>query len=226
MPETNPPASKPQLMALFGVTDDDFAKVKRNQKPEIWAWGVRNPYTFHFDSKTGDLYIADVGQSEVEPILFQPASSKGGENYGWNVRSGTKCFPKDKMDCARAGLPPAAEYGHDQGCSVQGFGVYRGAYAALSGAYLTGDWCSGKVFGVMKDGAGKWQMQDLATTGLNFTAGGVDENGDVYAVNCTCFYTTDKGADNNPVGALWKVVAADKVPKGAVVAPNKNKAGQ
>lgn len=223
IPATNPLVSKPQLMALFGVTDDDFYKIKKNHRPEIWAWGVRNPWTFQFDTKTGDLYVADVGQSEMEPIYFQPASSKGGENYGWNYRMGTKCFPKGSTACPQIGVPPAGEYDHSQGCAIMGFGVDRSNYAALNGTYLVGDWCSGKVFGLGRNSDGKWIMQDLATTGLNFTGGNVGEDGTAYAVNCTCFYTTDKGADNNPPGSLWKIVDASKVSSGAVLAPNKNK---
>lgn len=223
IPETNPLVWKPQLMALFGVTDQTFATLHPTAKPEIWAYGVRNPWSFHFDTRTGDLYIADVGQSEVEAVYYQPASSKGGENYGWKYRFGTKCFPMGSTDCPRIGTPPAAEYSHKEiGCAVMGFGIYRGAaYAKLDGIYFVGDWCTGRVLGLKKDPAGKWQFQVLANTGLNWQGGGVDENGDVYAVHCNCFYTTDKGATGNPPGGIYKIVPSDAVPAGAAVAPNK-----
>ncbi len=75
-------------MSLFGITEQGFAKIKIGVKPEIWAYGLRNPYMFHFDKTSGDLFIADVGQNHWEEINWQPASSKGGENYGWKHEPG------------------------------------------------------------------------------------------------------------------------------------------
>jgi glucose/arabinose dehydrogenase len=83
-------------MTLFGVSELEFSKIKQHAKPEIWAYGIRNPWTFSFDRKTGDLYIADIGQNHWEEIDVQPASSKGGENYGWNVMNGAHPFPLEK----------------------------------------------------------------------------------------------------------------------------------
>lgn len=231
IPASNPfsGAAKERLMFLFGVTEEDFSKIKNKSKPEIWAYGVRNPYEFSFDQKTGDLFIADVGQNHWEEIIYQPRSSKGGENYGWPKLNGTKCFPmtgpNDK--CAQVGLMPAAEYPHENpypgapplkdgwGCSIEGLGVAN--YGGMNGVYLVGDWCSGRVFGLGWDGQ-KWQLEEMLHTNLQFTAGGYDEDGNVLAVNCNCFYTSDRGATGNPPGALWRVVAADKVPPGAPVA--------
>jgi hypothetical protein len=86
IPPTNPFArsSDERLMQLFGITEADFAKIRNNTRREIWAYGVRNPYQFSFDPRNGDLYVADVGQNHWEEIDYQPAASKGGENYGWN----------------------------------------------------------------------------------------------------------------------------------------------
>ncbi|MFQ5757121.1 MAG: PQQ-dependent sugar dehydrogenase [Acidiferrobacterales bacterium] len=227
IPRDNPFAdnilAKPRLMELFGITEPEFARLHSRVRPEIWAYGLRNPYEFAFDQKTGDLYIADVGQNHWEEVDFQPASSKGGENYGWDLNTGSRCHPlhEDKFaqagkDCNQVGVPPVAEYKHDFGCSAMGLGVAN--YAGMNGVYLVGDWCSGRVWGIGWDGR-KWQIQELLHTGLQFTSGGYDEEGNVYAVSCQCFYTTDKGPLGNPPGALWKVVAADKVPSGAKVAP-------
>ena len=157
VPQDNPFIWRPQLMALFGVTDKTFASLHPTAKPEIWAYGVRNPWMFSFDNKTGDLYIADVGQSEMEAIYFQPRSSKGGENYGWKDRFGTKCFPMDTTGCAKVGAPPAAEYSHKAGgCAVMGFGVSRSAQQPkLDGLYFAGDWCTGKVFGARQGQPGQ-----------------------------------------------------------------------
>src|SRR5207249_4831431 len=90
-------------------------------RPEVWAYGLRNPWQFSFDSKTGDLYIADVGENQYERIDFQPASSKGGENYGWSIIEGSHCFKEP--NCDMRGLTfPGFEYGtHDDGnCAIIG----------------------------------------------------------------------------------------------------------
>ena len=109
---------------------------------ETWAYGLRNPWRFSFDRSTGDLYIADVGQNEVEEISFQPASSVGGENYGWNTMEGTRCF--GTATCDTNGLVlPIHEYSHDDGCSITGGYVYRGsALPSLAGRYFFADYCS------------------------------------------------------------------------------------
>ncbi len=114
-------------------------------RPEVWAYGLRNPWRMSFDRSTGDLYIADVGQNEVEEIDVQPASSAGGENYGWNIMEGGSCFGGG--GCETTGLTlPVAEYGHDVGCSITGGYVYRGAAVpSLTGRYFYGDFCSGFV---------------------------------------------------------------------------------
>src|SRR5690606_37521560 len=95
VPADNPyaTAAKEQLMSLFGITEEQFAEIRTAARPEIWAIGVRNPYEFAFDGETGDLYIADVGQNHWEEILFEPADSAGGVNYGWPHMQGTYCHP-------------------------------------------------------------------------------------------------------------------------------------
>ncbi|MDX1980061.1 MAG: PQQ-dependent sugar dehydrogenase [Bryobacteraceae bacterium] len=239
IPPSNPFAfaASERLMSLFGISEHDFSKIKTKSRPEIWAYGVRNPYEFSFDLKTGDMYIADVGQNHWEEIIFQPANSKGGENYGWPKVNGTKCFPMTGPDdkCPMVGVPPAGEYPHEipypgaqplkdgWGCSIEGLGVAN--YGGMNGVYLVGDWCSGRVFGLGWDGR-KWQLEEMLHTNLQFTAGGYDEDGNVLAVNCNCFYTADKGPMANPPGALWRIVPADKVPSGAETARVVPKGGE
>ena len=231
IPDTNPlaDASDERLMQLFGISELDFSKIKTRSRPEIWSYGVRNPYEFSFDLKTGDLYIADVGQNHWEEIIFQPSASRGGENYGWPKMNGTKCYPMTGAtdECAQVGLLPAAEYPHEVpypgaapltegfGCSVQGLGVAN--YGGMNGVYLVGDWCSGRVFGLGWDGA-QWQLEELLQSNLQFTAGGYDEDGFVLAVNCNCFYTSDRGPAANPPGALWRIVPSSDVGPDAEVA--------
>ncbi|MFQ5829339.1 MAG: PQQ-dependent sugar dehydrogenase [Candidatus Methylomirabilia bacterium] len=223
IPKDNPFVFRPQQMALFGKTEQFFSTLHPNARPEIWAYGLRNPWQFSFDPQTGDLYIADVGQNHWEEISFQPGSSKGGENYGWAINMGTQCHPIELKDCPKVGVMPVAEYSHaDAGCAVMGFGVYRGTqYPKLDGIYLSGDWCSGRIWGLGRGGSGKWIFQELLRTGLHFTGGGVDEAGNVYVTNCNCLYDADRGPYNNPPGALWKIVAADQVPIGAETAQTK-----
>ena len=89
-----------------------------NARAEIWAYGLRNPWRFSFDRATGDLYIADVGQNSFEEIDFAPASSPGGENYGWRVMEGLSCFEPGRDCNSPRFTPPIAVYGRDGGCSV------------------------------------------------------------------------------------------------------------
>lgn len=242
IPASNPfsQASKARLMQLFGITEQQFATIRTASLPEIWAYGLRNPYSFAFDQETGDLFIADVGQNHWEEINFQPASSQGGENYGWAAMQGSFCHPitgpleqrdgrfATQANCPVVGVLPAAEYPHENpypgaqavkqatGCSVQGMGV--GNFQGRK-VYLSGDWCSGRLWGLAWDQrAGSWQFAELAQTDLQFTSGGRGEDGTIYAVNCNCFYIGERGPTQNPPGALWKIVPQDQVAQGAEVA--------
>jgi len=116
-------------------------------RDEIWALGLRNPWRCSFDRGTGDLWISDVGQSSWEEISFQPASSSGGENYGWNCMEGSSCHLTG-CTCNDPTLRnPVYEYDHGTGCAVIGGYVYRGsAIPALQGLYLFADICAGKVW--------------------------------------------------------------------------------
>ncbi|WP_408611075.1 PQQ-dependent sugar dehydrogenase [Glycomyces xiaoerkulensis] len=113
-------------------------------RDEIWAYGLRNPWRFSWDAETGDLYIADVGQNDREEINFAPASSTGGENYGWARMEGT--LPVSGEEPANH-VPPWYEFDHSDGaCSVTGGFVYRGsAIPELQGAYVFSDYCLGVV---------------------------------------------------------------------------------
>lgn len=145
---------------------------------EIWALGLRNPWKISFDPVTGDLYIADVGQSSLEEVNFQMADSAGGENYGWDIMEGTECT---SGDCNQTGLTlPVIEYTHTDGCSITGGEVYRGyAYPNLYGTYLYGDYCSGKVWGMERSGD-NWITTLLADTGFSITTFGIAEDRSVY----------------------------------------------
>ena len=152
-------------------------------RPELWAYGLRNPWRFSFDRASGDLYIADVGQNQYEEVNVQPASSPGGENYGWPVMEGWHCFSSG--DCDAGGLQlPAVEYDHSQGCSITGGYVYRGvAYPSLTGAYFYGDYCFGRIWALSRDADGAWASHLMLETGLNISSFGEDEAGEMYVLD-------------------------------------------
>jgi glucose/arabinose dehydrogenase len=150
--------------------------------PEIWAFGLRNPWRFTFDRQTGDLYIADVGQNQWEEIDYLPIGFAGQPaNFGWNQREGKHPY-KDSTNADTTGLvEPVFEYSHDQGCSVSGGPVYRGqALPAFQGVYLFGDYCSGMVWGLIHNSAGAWDGKVLFQTGLSISSFGQDQAGEIY----------------------------------------------
>lgn len=151
-----------------------------NARPEIWAYGLRNPWRFSFDSQTGAMWAADVGQNSWEEIdLIQK-----GLNYGWNVMEGAHCF-SPRSGCDETGLQlPLAEYGRAEGCSVIGGYVYRGTLLpSLVGAYVFGDFCSGKIWGLRYDGESVTEALLLVDSDLMITSFGVDRTGNLYIVS-------------------------------------------
>jgi glucose/arabinose dehydrogenase len=148
-------------------------------RPEIWAYGLRNPWRFSFDRATSDLYIADVGQNRFEMLHVRSAGQQGGENYGWPILEGRSCLRGDS--CDRTGLTVAvADYPHSEGCSVTGGYVYRGAqYPAMQGAYIFGDYCSGVIWTLTGQGQ-QWQITELLRTDAQISSFGEDEAGELY----------------------------------------------
>ena len=169
------------------VVPADNPFLKGEGLPEIWAFGLRNPWRFNFDPLTGDLYIADVGQNEWEEIDFLPAGSAGGANFGWNFMEGTHIFVLEPPESVGV-IAPVAEYSHDEGCSVTGGNVYRGAeFAEWQGVYFYGDFCGGQIMGLLQvDGA--WQSQTLFYTGAMLSSFGTGEDGTLYYAD----YNTNK----------------------------------
>jgi glucose/arabinose dehydrogenase len=152
-----------------------------NVRKEIWAYGLRNPWRISFDRLTDDLYIGDVGQGEREEIDFQPASSSGGENYGWRIMEGSRCF-SPSTGCNQTGLVlPVAEYDHGLGCSVTGGHVYRGSrFPSLAGTYFYGDFCTGRFFSLIRDSQSRWVATQLLDTPYSISTFGEDEQGELY----------------------------------------------
>jgi glucose/arabinose dehydrogenase len=163
------PASNP----FVGVTGAD----------EIWALGLRNPWRYSFDRLTHQLYIADVGQSAWEEVNVRPASSTGGENYGWHCYEGN--HPYDTTGCQPQSsyIGPVVEYSHGSGCSITGGYVYRASqYPAMQGIYFYGDYCSGIIWGLRNIG-GSWTSQLLLDTTYRISTFGEDESGNLYAAD-------------------------------------------
>lgn len=145
---------------------------------EIWAYGLRNPWKFSFDSETGALWIADVGQGAIEEINME-ASTEGGLNYGWRCFEGTQAT-SNQTGCSdtETFTPPVAQYTHDDGCSITGGYVYRGAtYTALQGKYIFADYCSNSIGYTDTDGEITWTTP---FSGSNFSTFGQDADGELY----------------------------------------------
>jgi glucose/arabinose dehydrogenase len=135
---------RPSRGRPYGIPPDNPFVDTPDARPEIWDYGLRNPWRFSFDRETGDLWIGDVGQSTVEEVDVDPSGSGGGLNYGWNLFEGSQPFAGDN----RAGLTmPIYEYpSAEANCSVTGGYVYRGsAIPDLVGAYVFGDYCRGSL---------------------------------------------------------------------------------
>lgn len=168
----------------YGIPSDNPFLGNPDVLDEIWAIGLRNPWRYSFDRQTGDLYVADVGQNMYEEVNIQPASSTGGENYGWPIMEGQHCYPED-APCSRDGLIlPVVEYDHGQGCSITGGYVYRGQqYPVMDGVYFFSDYCTGRIWGLARSADGSWKVAELLQSGLQVTSFGEDEAGELYVLD-------------------------------------------
>jgi glucose/arabinose dehydrogenase len=165
----------------YGVPSDNPFVGRDGARPEIWDYGLRNPWRFSFDAATGALWIGDVGQNAYEEIDFEPAGS-GGRNYGWNRREGRHPFNGgDRPDGA---VEPVIEYGRDDGCTVIGGFVYRGRrIGGLRGAYLYGDYCSGWVRAARTRDGKVLEQRDLGLEVPSLSSFGTDAAGELYALS-------------------------------------------
>ena len=148
---------------------------------EIWAYGLRNPWRFSFDREAGRLWAGDVGQNRVEEV---DVIGKGGD-YGWNTLEGSRCFsPATGCDAAGTVLP-VWEYPLNSGnCSVIGGYVYRGErLPSLAGAYVFGDFCSGRIWALRYDGQQITEHLLLADTSLRIASFGEDREGELYVLS-------------------------------------------
>ena len=144
---------------------------------EIWAYGVRNPWRFSFDTETGALWAGDVGQDTYEEIDVVTR----GADYGWNVMEGFQCY--NASGCATAGLTlPVAEYDHSEGCSVTGGFVHRGAAPDLRGVYFFGDYCTGRIWGLRLVGGRVVALTQVLKASFQIGSFAQDRAGEVYVL--------------------------------------------
>ena len=160
--------------------DNPFVGAGHDFREEIWAFGFRNPWRFSFDRDTGDLWAADVGQQEFEEVDIV----RRGANYGWNVMEGLSCFVPPE-GCDQQGLTlPVALYSHNVGCSITGGYVYRGKrLKSLVGAYVFGDFCSGKIWAVRHDGNSVIDQALISETDFQIPSFGEDSSGEIYILS-------------------------------------------
>ncbi len=158
-------------------SDNPFFGQGGGVRAEIWAYGLRNPWRFTFDRETGDLWAADVGQNRFEEVdIIKP-----GRNYGWNIMEGFHCF-QPSNGCNQEGLElPIIEYGRDGGCSVTGGYVYRGSrLPSLFGAYVYGDFCTGKIWALRYDSNQVTEQRLLIDSDLQISSFGEDQSRELF----------------------------------------------
>ncbi|MEY2456612.1 MAG: hypothetical protein QOK06_1706, partial [Acidimicrobiaceae bacterium] len=152
--------------------------------PEVFAYGLRNPWRFSFDRATGDLWIADVGQGDIEEIDFAPAGQGAGMNFGWSVLEGT--HPYNGSTNPDGATLPVFEYDHAStgGCSVTGGFVYRGEEVPkLDGSYLFGDYCAGELMALRRAADGSVTVTDLGLNVPQLSSFGEAADGSVYVMS-------------------------------------------
>ena len=155
-----------------------FAGNNEGFREELFAYGLRNPWRFSFDSATGTLWAADVGQNAFEEVDIIIS----GGNYGWNIMEGMSCY--NAASCDNTGLVmPVIAYGRGEGQSITGGFVYHGSRApSLTGAYVYADYVSGNLWALWYDGGTVTDQTLLGDTGLNISSFGIDESGELYVL--------------------------------------------
>ena len=183
----------------YAIPADNPFVGESGARGEVWAYGLRNPWRFSFDGKTGDLWVGDVGQNAREEVNIVHR----GANYGWNVMEGSECFRAASCNGDDFQVP-VAEYDHSLGCSITGGYVYRGQRVRdLEGVYLYADFCSGRIWGLRHDGAAVTAQGELAKAPFEISSFGEDAEGEVYVVGFDGgIYTFAAATSNGPQTAV------------------------
>jgi putative heme-binding domain-containing protein len=163
----------------YAIPADNPFRGQADARPEIWAYGFRNPWRFSFDSLTGDLWLADVGEDRVEEVDLVHR----GENYGWNVYEGFEPFSNQYRKEGRQFTPPVFAYKRKYGISVTGGYVYRGdKRSSFYGVYLCGDYNSKRIFGLTQENGKLKSVRQIGSIPQGLVSFGTDEAGRIYVV--------------------------------------------
>lgn len=166
----------------YGIPEDNpYVGNMEGFREEIYAYGLRNPWRFSFDTETGQLWLADVGQNEFEEIDI---ITKGG-NYGWRLKEADRCYnPRKDCNPDKTLIDPIHQYSRSDGVSVTGGYVYRGKKTpALRGKYLFADYAKGNVWALSFNGNTKTGVELLTDDGGSVSSFGIDANQEVYILN-------------------------------------------
>lgn len=164
----------------YGVPRDNPFVDRPGARPELWAYGLRNPWRLSFDRESGQLWVGNNGQDLWEQVYL----IKKGGNYGWSVVEGGHIFQANRQPGPDPILAPAADHPHSEARSISGGRVYRGTrLPELVGAYLYGDWSTGRVWGVRHDGEQTTWHRELVDTPFNITGFGTDHAGELYVID-------------------------------------------
>jgi uncharacterized repeat protein (TIGR03806 family) len=167
----------PEAGKAYGIPNDNPFVAMRGARPEIWAYGLRQPWKFSFDRKTGELWCGEVGQDLWEMVY---RIEKGG-NYGWSVMEGAHPFRPERKKGPTPILAPVVEHPHSEFRSLTGGYVYRGKRLGdLAGTYIYGDFDTGRIWGFRPDGKKVTEHRELTKTRLRVVSFGEDEAGELY----------------------------------------------
>ena len=203
-------------------------------RAEIWVSGLRNPWRFSFDRLTGDLFISDVGSDPpdgLEEVNFQPADSRGGENYGWGLMEGSQCLSRD-INCEDLSLtPPILQYPRNVGerpfpqpgrqhCTAVISGYrYRGVESPqFNGLFFYGDLCSGLLYGATEDAAG-WTIVGTRDTDFLISTFGEDEGGELYVADLEVLPAPGGPLTPFPTGTIYRITSNRPVPRLSLLSP-------
>lgn len=167
----------------YAIPSDNPFVGRANARPEVWQYGLRNPYRFSWDRATGELYVGGPGHLRQEWLQYLPPRVSG-VNFGWPILEGTLCFLQPT--CDRSGLlQPILTYDHSAGnCVVIGGYVYRGPVSpALRGAYYYGDFCSGRIWAAYRGATSVWASSEMLRIRGMISSFGEDEAGELYVTD-------------------------------------------
>jgi len=163
----------------YAIPSDNPFRGRSDARPEIFAYGFREPWRFGFDSLTGDLWVGDVGQDRVEEVSIV----RRGENHGWNVYEGFEPFSNRYRKDGAAYTPPVFAYRRKYGNSITGGYVYRGdKQSSFYGVYICGDYTSKRIWGLTQENRKLKTVRQIGLAPQGIASFATDEQGNIYVV--------------------------------------------